>query len=80
MGKCLRYEKTKYPTEEAAHRGLMWIWSHTNEDMTDLHVYQCEFCNKWHVGHISKFEKRKNGRQKDSYRNDKRAKKDSAQS
>lgn len=61
MQRCRRYNKVKYKTEEKAHEGLMWIWSHANEDMRDLHVYKCEFCNMWHVGHKSKYEKRMNG-------------------
>lgn len=61
MRKCRRYNKVKYKTEAKAHKGLMWIWSHSNEDMCDLHVYKCEFCGMWHVGHISKYEKRIHG-------------------
>jgi len=58
MKKCERYNKRKYKTEQEARRGAMWIFSHDpNSKIGDLHAYLCEFCNCWHIGHWSKFEK-----------------------
>lgn len=60
--KCNRYGKTKYNSEEQAHRAMIWIWGHDpHAKLDDLHTYQCEFCNSWHIGHRSKYKGEKNG-------------------
>lgn len=56
--KCSVTKKTMFTTEDKANRAKMRIWSHDpSADIMDLHSYLCEHCGKWHVGHISYYEK-----------------------
>lgn len=66
MDKCPRYGKRKYRTEEEANRGRWWIWSHDpSAKLDDLHVYLCELCNYWHIGHWSKYNGQRNNQTND---------------
>lgn len=48
--------KKKYNTENEAYRALMNLWgADPTVDLSDMHVYVCPMCNKFHVGHISKY-------------------------
>lgn len=54
--------KVKYATYDAADRSMKNLVRHKRE--TNLHVYQCPECQKYHVGHehtyqISKNEQRR---------------------
>jgi len=52
--KCVKTKKTKFHTQILARKAMMWIWSHDpSADLRDLHVYECESCKGWHVGHFS---------------------------
>jgi len=51
---CPVTKKTMFKTEEMANRIKMRIWSHDpSADITDLHVYTCKYCEKFHIGHLS---------------------------
>lgn len=55
--KCPKTGKAKFITEKEAGKVMMRIWSHdTKADIYDLHTYQCEHCNCWHVGHKSYYQ------------------------
>lgn len=56
--KCSKTGKSKIPTEKEAERARFRIWSHdTSADIYDLHVYKCDHCSTWHVGHKSYYAK-----------------------
>lgn len=58
LPKCKTTKKTMFPTEKEAERARFRIWSHDPKaDIFDLHVYSCDSCGKYHVGHRSYYEK-----------------------
>ena len=66
-GRCNATKKTIYLTEANAHKGLTLIWgADPSADINDLHVYRCEHCGFFHVGHMSSYIKylEKNGQTK----------------
>lgn len=58
-GKCpYTKNKTMYITEADALKGMTLIWgADPTADIKDLHVYRCDFCKHFHVGHISAYQK-----------------------
>ena len=57
-GVCGSTKKTMYLTEADAQKGMTLIWgADPTADLKDLHVYQCDFCKHFHVGHISAYQK-----------------------
>jgi hypothetical protein len=61
LPKCKRTGKAIYDSEGAADQGIMFIWSRDpSVDRGDLHSYPCEFCKKWHIGHVKGRDKRAN--------------------
>ena len=54
--KCWKTKKTAYPDETVALAGLTATWRHRpNVDISDMNVYECYYCKKWHLGHKSKY-------------------------
>ena len=55
---CKATGKLKYPTEKIANDVRMILWGRDpSVDLSDLHVYKCEFCFAFHVGHESYYKK-----------------------
>lgn len=56
--KCPVTRKTMFKKEEWANKAKMYIWSHDPQaKLEDLHVYPCDHCHTFHVGHISYYQK-----------------------
>lgn len=56
---CKPENKTAYPDEDCARRGVTLIWgSDPSADLSDLHVYRCLYnADHFHIGHRSYYEK-----------------------
>lgn len=52
IGFCRHKNKAQYPSEAAANKAVVFIWSRDNTvGINDLHSYLCPVCGKYHVGH-----------------------------
>ena len=60
LPKCEKTGKSKFKNEAVANKAQFRIWSHDpSSNIYDMHVYQCEHCHQYHIGHLSKFLKKK---------------------
>jgi hypothetical protein len=58
--KCKKTGKTQFNDEKKASFAMMRMWSHDpSVNIYDMHTYVCPDCLKWHIGHISYYEKSK---------------------
>lgn len=49
-------KKMGYRNEETALKAIaQWKINHPN-DSREISAYKCNYCNKWHIGHKSKFQ------------------------
>jgi hypothetical protein len=56
--KCSVTGKSMYNDMDIANKIKFRIWSRDpNADMNDLHVYRCPYCDAYHIGHKSYYEK-----------------------